>query len=147
MRAVVSRVHSAHCDVSDRTVGAIERGLLVYLGVQAGDDPRQAPTMARKLTRLRVFPDSQDRMNHSVIDIAGGLLLIPNFTLAARATEGTRPSFTEAAEPEHARKCFQDVVEHCRAIVPTATGEFGGHMRIHSVADGPVTLILDLPPD
>lgn len=144
MRAVISRVRSAVCQVDGQTTGAIQRGLLVYLGVLEGDGDDLPVTMARKLTQLRIFPDEDGRMNRSVADIGGGILLIPNFTLAARTKKGTRPSFTDAAAPPVAERLYQRVADECGKSVTTATGRFGADMRIESVADGPVTIILDV---
>ena len=143
MKAVVSRVDSARCEVDGQVTGQIGPGLLVYVGVVRGDDERDADWLADKLTALRVFPDEQGRMNRSVADVGGALLLNPNFTLAGRTRKGTRPSFTDAAPPEQARPLFDCLVRRCVRVVPTETGRFGAHMVIHSSADGPVTLTLD----
>ena len=144
MRAVVSRVSESRVRVDGDTVGQIGRGLLVYVGVIAGDTASDVAWMARKLTTLRIFDEAEPgKMNESVADVGGGLLLISNFTLSARTKKGTRPSFTDAAEPAEAERLFDRVAEACRAVVPTETGRFGASMRIENVADGPVTIWLD----
>lgn len=145
MKAVVSRVDRARCEVDEQATGEIGAGLLVYIGVVHGDGEAEADWLADKLTALRIFPDEKGKMNRSVTDIGGGLLLIPNFTLAGRTKKGTRPSFTDAAHPETAEPLFQRIVERCAKIVPTATGLFGAHMIITSTANGPVTVIVDTP--
>ena len=113
MRAVVCRVESASVEVEGRTVGRIDRGLLAYIGVYRGDGSEQARWMADKLLALRLFPDEAGRMNRSVRDVAGSILLIPNFTLAARTRKGTRPSFTDAADPADAQPLFDHLARRC----------------------------------
>ncbi len=145
MRAVVCRVQRASVAVAEQTVGRIDRGLLAYIGVVHDDGPDQTAWLARKLTQLRIFPDEQDRMNRSLIDIGGSLLLIPNFTLAARAGSGARPSFTDAAKPDAAEPLFDRLIAACSESVQVASGKFGAAMRIESICDGPVTLVIDTP--
>lgn len=145
MRAVVCRVESASVAVDGQTVGRVGRGLLVYLGVLRSDGPGDADWTARKLPALRLFPDDDGRMNRSVADVGGGLLLIPNFTLAGRTRKGTRPSFTDAADPDQAAALFEAVAAASARALPTRTGRFGADMRIDARFDGPVTLILDSP--
>ncbi len=145
MRSVVSRVSRAAVVVGGEPVGEIGRGLLVYVGVVEGDGEADARWTAEKLFALRIFPDEAGRMNRSVADVEGGLLLIPNFTLAGRTRKGSRPSFTDAADPAVAEPLFDRVAALCAERVTTATGVFGGDMRITSTADGPVTLVLESP--
>ena len=145
MRAVLCRVNHASVIVDGQAVGSIGRGLLVYVGVVAGDGPGQVEWMARKIPALRVFPDERGRMNRSAADVEAGLLLIPNFTLAARMTKGTRPSFTDAADPPVARPLFDDLTRRCAEHVATAAGLFGAEMTIDAQFAGPVTLILETP--
>ena len=128
--------------VGGRVVGRCGVGLLCYVGVMAGDREADADWLAGKLTALRIFPDDQGRMNRSVAEVGGGLLLISNFTLAGRAKKGARPSFTDAAPPDAARPLFERVAARCAAVVPTETGRFGAPMQIESVADGPITVIV-----
>jgi D-tyrosyl-tRNA(Tyr) deacylase len=146
MRAVVCRVESAKVAVDGRTVGAIATGLLAYIGVITGDGPADATWLGGKLTALRVFPDEAGRMNRSAVDAGGGVLLIPNFTLAARTRKGTRPSFTDAADPALATSLFENLRACCAERVHTETGRFGADMRIDARFDGPVTLMLDSQP-
>ena len=143
MRAVVSRVGMARCVVDGEVTGEIGLGLLVYVGVIEGDGEGEAAWLAKKLVGLRIFSDHEGKMNRSVVDEAGGLLLVSNFTLGARTKKGTRPSFVDAAEPGEAERLFDRVVALCGREVRVGTGRFGYHMDIESVADGPVTIILD----
>lgn len=145
MRAVVCRVEAASVAVDGEVVGEVGRGLLAYLGVLQGDEARDADWLAEKLTAIRLFPDEAGKMNRSVVDLGGGLLLIPNFTLAGRTRKGTRPSFTDAAAPDQAQALFQRVADRCGQHVPTATGRFGAHMLIDARFDGPVTVLIDSP--
>ncbi len=143
MLAILSRVRHATCNVDDAVVGRCDRGLLVYVGVVAGDTEADADWLAAKLIDLRVFADDAGRMNRSLADIGGSVLLIPNFTLAGRTRKGTRPSFTDAAQPELAQQLFKALAARCAARISTQTGRFAAHMRITSEADGPVTLTLN----
>lgn len=141
MRAVVQRVAEARVEVEARTVGAIGRGLLVLLGVAPGDGPRQVAWMADKIANLRIFEDDAGKMNLSVRDVGGGVLVVSQFTLYGDAAKGRRPSFTGAAAPEIARPLYEAVADALGA----ERGEFGAHMRVSLVNDGPVTLLLDTP--
>lgn len=143
MRAVVCRVSQASVAVEGRVRGRIEAGLLVYLGVVAGDGGEQAKWMAQKLPALRLFNDEAGKMNRSVAEIGGGVLLIPNFTLAGRTGKGTRPSYTDAADPAVAEPLFKQVAELCGRQVRTETGVFGAHMTIDARFTGPVTVIVE----
>jgi len=145
MRAAVCRVEQAQVAVDGEVVGAIGRGLLVYVGVFGGDVAADADWLAEKLTALRVFGDDDGKMNRSVAEVAGGVLLIPNFTLAGRTRKGTRPSFTDAAAPPHAAPLFDRLATRCAERVAVATGVFGAHMIIDARFDGPVTVIVDSP--
>ncbi len=146
MRAVVCRVSAAKVTVDGEVTGEIGHGLLVFVGVVRGDGEREAKWMADKLLALRIFPDDEAKMNRSVAQAGGGLLLISNFTLAGQTRKGTRPSFTDAAPPEQANRSFDDLVARCAGRIDTATGRFGEHMAIDSTCDGPVTLVIDTPP-
>lgn len=143
MRAVVCRVDHATVTVDDQIVGRVERGLLIYVGVLEGDAQADAEWIAEKLLSLRLFNDAAGKMNLSVRDVGGGLLLIPNFTLAGRTHKGTRPSYSDAAPPELARPLFNDVAAHCGLQAPVGTGVFGAHMLIDARFNGPVTVNLD----
>lgn len=148
MKAVLQRVGSARVEVGGATVGAIGRGLLVLVGVERGDTPADADWLADRVAGLRVFPDAQRPMNLAVgdTDVAGELLLVSQFTLAADTRRGRRPGFSAAAPPEVAEPLFEAFVAGCRRRVgPVATGRFGADMQVHLVNDGPVTFVLETP--
>lgn len=144
MRAVVQRVLEASVTVNKEIVGQIGPGLLVYLSVERGDTNDDLLWMAEKILKLRIFPDSQERMNFPVTEIAGGILVISQFTLCADVKNGTRPSFTSAADPEEANEMYEEFIRYIgEKNVPVQSGVFGAMMHVHSVNDGPVTIILD----
>lgn len=144
MIALIQRVRQAAVHVDGERVGAIEVGLLALVAVQPGDGEANLQRMADRLLGYRVFPDEADRMNLSLRDCAGGLLLVPQFTLAADTRKGMRPSFTSAAPPEKGRADFQRLVEILQARhQPVATGRFGANMQVSLVNDGPVTFWLE----
>jgi D-tyrosyl-tRNA(Tyr) deacylase len=144
MIALIQRVLSAQVDVDDDTVGAIGPGLLALVAIQADDGEVQAQRMLQRLLGYRVFADDAGRMNRSLTDSGGQLLLVSQFTLAADTRSGMRPSFTTAAAPAHAQQWFDRLLELARAAHPgVETGRFGAHMRIQLVNDGPVTFWLD----
>jgi len=137
-------VSSASVRVGERVVGAIDRGLLALVGVVPGDGDEEVDWLADRLATLRVFADGEGRMNLSVQDVGGALLLVSQFTLAADTRRGRRPSFTGAAPAEHGERLFDALVARLsEGPVPVQSGEFGAHMRVELVNDGPVTLILD----
>lgn len=144
MRAVIQRVAESAVAVDGRVVGAIGRGLLVLLGVAAEDDERDADYIADKVIGLRCFQDADSKFNLSVEDVGGALLVISQFTLFGDCRKGRRPSFTDAARPEHAIPLYERVVRRLRDRgLKVETGEFGAHMDVSLVNDGPVTLLLD----
>jgi D-tyrosyl-tRNA(Tyr) deacylase len=144
MKALVQRVSEAGVTVGARTVGAIEEGLLVLLGVEHGDGESEAALLARKIANLRNFEDDAGKMNRSVLDVGGGVLVVSQFTLCADARKGNRPSFIGAAAPEQAQALYTRFCEHLRAHgAPVARGEFAAHMAVRLVNDGPVTIWLD----
>lgn len=144
MKAVVQRVSNASVSVGGNTVGQIERGLLVLVGFTEGDGRDQMEWMATKLKGLRIFSDSEGRMNLDVAQVGGELLLVSQFTLYGDVSRGRRPSFVTAAEPNEARRLYDEFVEVCRrGVVPVATGEFGARMEVSLINDGPVTLVLE----
>ena len=143
MIGLLQRVNESRVEVEGRPVGDIGRGLLVLVGVQRGDDEARADRLLQRLLGYRVFPDAEGRMNLSVRDIDGGLLLVPQFTLAADTRKGTRAGFTTAAPPDEGRRLFDYLVREARAAHdPVATGEFGADMQVQLVNDGPVTFWL-----
>lgn len=144
MRAVVQRVSESAVTVEGRVVGSIGRGLLVLLGVATDDDEQDAEYMADKLAGLRCFEDAEGKINLGVEDIGGGILVISQFTLLADCRKGRRPSLNAAARPELAIPLYETVVDRLRERrIAVATGEFGAHMDVSLVNDGPVTLLLD----
>ncbi len=143
MIAVIQRVTEASVRVDDEVVGAIGPGLLALVAVEPGDDDARIARMAERLLGYRVFADDAGRMNRSLADTGGGLLLVSQFTLAADTRSGLRPSFTSAATPDRARAGFDRLVDLCRARHPRVeTGRFGAHMQVALVNDGPVTFRL-----
>jgi D-tyrosyl-tRNA(Tyr) deacylase len=144
MRAVLQRVAQASVIVEDQTVGEIGPGWLVLLGVARGDSDSDAAWLADKLLNLRAFEDGDGKMNRSVVDCGGGILVVSQFTLLADCHGGRRPSFSAAAEPAAAERLYQRFVELLRPSgLPIATGVFGAMMKVALVNDGPVTLLLD----
>ena len=145
MKAVVQRVREARVDIAGETVGAIGPGLLVLLCAERGDTDSVADRMLAKLLKLRIFSDEAGKMNRSVQDIGGGLLLVSQFTLTADVSGGNRPSFTQAAAPEEGRRLYDLFVTRARAAHPVvATGVFAADMQVHLINDGPVTIPLQM---
>ncbi len=144
MLSLIQRVSQASVDVDGQCVGRIGPGLLALVAVEPGDDAQKVARMAQRLLGYRVFADEAGRMNRSLSDTAGDLLLVSQFTLAADTRSGMRPSFTTAAEPLEAEGTFNKLVESCRAAHGgrVETGRFGAHMMISLVNDGPVTFLL-----
>ena len=144
MRAVIQRVLGAEVTVGGDSVGRIERGLLVFLSVGKGDGEKDAEFMAEKLANLRIFADEAGKMNRSVLDVGGAILLVSNFTLHGDCRKGRRPGFDAAAEPELANQLYEKVGELiANHGVPVEKGVFGEYMQVSSVNDGPVTFLLD----
>lgn len=161
MRVVIQRVSSARVTIAGRVTGQIEHGLLVLVGIESADTAADGDWLAQKIVKLRIFADTGGNMNLSVADIGGGILLISQFTLHASTQKGTRPSFNQAARPEHAKPLYEQFIAQLTAALghPPAvsgverpalsevervqTGEFGAMMEISLVNDGPVTLIID----
>ncbi len=147
MIALIQRVRDARVDVEQTLVGAIGPGLLALVAIERGDGQPQLDRLLDKLLRYRVFDDGAGRMNRSLSDTGGGLLLVSQFTLAADTNSGLRPSFTPAAAPEDGRRWFDRLVEAARARHPIVeTGRFGAHMQVSLTNDGPVTFHLRVPP-
>jgi D-tyrosyl-tRNA(Tyr) deacylase len=143
MRSVVQRVKKARVSVGGEVVGSIEHGLLALVGVMDGDEAEDAAWLEHKLLSLRVFPDDAGKMNRSVVDVGGRLLLVSQFTLAADIGKGARPSFMAAMHPDRASPMFDALVASLRRSVAVETGRFGADMAVELVNDGPVTLWLD----
>jgi D-tyrosyl-tRNA(Tyr) deacylase len=147
MRVVVQRVREAQVVVEGRTVGKIGHGLLLLAGFAPQDDSRALDWMARKIVQLRIFSDDEGKMNRSVLDIGGQILVVSQFTLLADARKGNRPSYVGAAPPAVADALYQQFVQQVEILLgqPVPTGEFGADMQVSLLNDGPVTLVLDSP--
>jgi D-aminoacyl-tRNA deacylase len=144
MRACVQRVTQAEVTIAGESVGRIERGLVVFLGVMAGDGPDDVDYLVEKIAGLRVFEDEAGKMNRELAEIGGGMLVVSQFTLVGDCRRGKRPSFTDAAAPEIAVELYESFVAKVAARgIPTATGRFRENMQVTLVNDGPVTLLLD----
>lgn len=147
MIALLQRVSEATVTVDGNTTGAISRGILALIGVQRGDTEKQAARLLQRLLAYRIFPDTAGKMNLDLSQAAGGLMLVPQFTLAADTNRGNRPSFTPAASPAEGERLFRHLVTLAeRELDNVQTGIFGADMKVHLVNDGPVTFWLQVPP-
>ncbi len=145
MRAVVQRVQSSRVEVDGNLVGEIGIGLLVFLGVGQGDDETAVRYLSEKIPQLRIFSDEAGKMNRSVCDVGGEILIVSQFTLYGDCRKGRRPSFTDAAPPEEADRLYRLFCQWVSHQAPVKTGVFQADMQVHLVNDGPVTLILEYP--
>ncbi|MFO0813953.1 MAG: D-aminoacyl-tRNA deacylase [Gemmatales bacterium] len=146
MRAVIQRVSAGQVAIAGEVVGTIGRGYVVLLGIAPTDTARDAEWLAEKLLALRLFPDEAGKMNLSLVDIRGELLVVSQFTLYGECQKGRRPSFTKAAPPQIAEPLYQDFLTACRMLgIKTEAGRFAADMQVTLTNDGPVTLILDTP--
>lgn len=144
MRAVVQRVTDGSVTIEDRVRGKIGKGFVVLLGIHSDDTPEMVDFFADKIVNLRVFEDEAGKMNRSLLDAGGAILLVSQFTLYADCSHGRRPSFIEAARPEKAIPLYERMIERLRGYsIPVETGEFGADMQVRILNDGPVTIILD----
>lgn len=144
MKAVIQRVKSSSVSVADEIVGEINQGLLILLGITHDDTKDQCDWLANKIINMRIFSDSEDKLNLSVKDIAGSILVISQFTLYAEAEKGNRPSFTSAARPEIAKPLYEYFIDKLKANdVPVESGIFGADMQVELINDGPITIILE----
>lgn len=144
MKAVLQRVTNASVEVDGTIVGRIGAGLLVFLGVAKGDEERDLLYLIEKIRTLRIFGDDQGKMNRTVTDVGGALLLVSQFTLLGDTTKGRRPGFDQAAPPEEARAWYEQAASRLRAAgLAVETGRFGAHMQVELLNDGPVTFLLD----
>jgi D-tyrosyl-tRNA(Tyr) deacylase len=147
MLALLQRVQQARVEIDGKTVGAIDAGLLIFVCAERGDTPPVADKLLAKILKLRIFADEAGKMNRSVVDVNGGLLIVSQFTLAADTSGGNRPSFGNAAAPEEGRRLYDYFVAQARASHPQVqTGQFAADMQVHLVNDGPVTIPLRLAP-
>ncbi len=145
MKAVIQRVKHTSLSVDGKLISQIPFGLAVYLGVKVGDGEELCAQMAGKISRLRIFEDEDGKMNKSVIDVGGEVLLISQFTLYGDCSHGNRPGFTLAERPERANALYKKVAEELKALnVPVSTGVFGADMKIEQYNDGPVTIIYEI---
>jgi D-tyrosyl-tRNA(Tyr) deacylase len=146
MIGLLQRVQTASVDVAGEKIGRIDKGLLVLVGVQQGDTETQADRLLERVLNYRVFADVDERMNLSVQDVGGGILWVPQFTLAADTRKGNRPSFTPAARPSEGKRLFHYLLEtSAKRYLRIASGQFGTHMQVSLVNDGPVTFWLQVP--
>ena len=145
MRLVIQRVKNARVDVAGETVGQIEAGLFVLLGIHQEDTPKDLDWLIQKLLKIRIFNDEQGKMNYSIQDVQGQLLVVSQFTLYAACKKGNRPSYIQAARPEKAIPLYEEFIAKAEAQLgqKVASGQFGADMQIHLHNDGPVTIILD----
>ena len=147
MITVLQRVRTAHVEIDGQVVGRIGAGLLALVCAEQGDTEQEADKLLAKVLKLRIFSDAEGKMNRSVQDVGGGLLIVSQFTLAADASGGNRPSFTQAAPPAQGERLYDYFVAQARAVHPVvATGRFAADMQVHLVNDGPVTLPLRIAP-
>lgn len=142
MNIVIQRVSHANVNVREKEIASISEGLLILVGFGQGDSKKVVRTMVQKILKLRIFGDENGKMNHSILEVEGEILLVPNFTLCADTQNGNRPSFGYAADPGKADQLFNDMAEQFRQKIAVQTGEFGAHMEVSSLNDGPVTFIL-----
>lgn len=144
MRFVVQRVKNASCTVDNQVTGEIQQGFLVFIGISNEDTKEIADKMVKKLLGLRIFSDSEDKINLSLRDVEGGLLLISQFTLYADCKKGNRPSFINAGKPELANELYEYIIAACKQQIPVVEcGIFGADMKISLLNDGPFTILLD----
>ena len=147
MIALLQRAASARVEIGGAAVGSIGAGLLVFVCAEPGDDESVADRLVAKILKLRIFADTAGKMNRSVVDTGGGVLVVSQFTLAADVSGGNRPSFTQAAAPDEGRRLYEYFVSQAREAHPVVeTGEFGADMKVHLLNDGPVTIPLQMSP-
>ena len=144
MKLVIQRVKNASVEVDNKIVGEIDKGFLVLIGIKVGDTKEQADYLVKKVCNLRVFTDEKGKMNLSLKDVGGELLVVSQFTLYGDCRKGRRPSFSSAARPEVATKLYEEFIEKARKEgIVTKTGQFGAHMMVDLTNDGPVTILLE----
>lgn len=145
MKVLIQRVQRASVDIAKKTFSSISKGLLVFIGVEKGDSEEQVDKLAKKVVNLRIFPDENGKMNRSLIDIQGEMLVVSQFTLCGDCKKGTRPSFDNSAPPNIANELYEKFIESIKAYeIKTATGKFGAMMEVSLTNDGPVTFMLEM---
>lgn len=144
MKALIQRVKSASVTIDGLLYSKIGQGLLVFLGVEKGDDKLNAEKLADKLSKLRIFEDENEKMNHSILDIEGGMLIVSQFTLCGDCKKGTRPSFDKSAPPQIANELYEYFISQVKSFnIPVQTGKFGAMMDVELINDGPVTFMVE----
>jgi len=143
MRAVVQRVNGASVTIEGAVTGKIEKGYMVLLGIHENDTEKDLDYICDKLLNIRIFEDEEGKMNRSILDVGGAILLVSQFTLCGDARKGRRPGFSHAARPEKAIPLYEEATRRLRESLPVETGEFGADMQVALVNDGPVTILLD----
>lgn len=145
MRIVLQRVKEASVEIDTEIAGSINRGLLIYLGIEDEDHQEDIDWLIKKVTQMRIFSDEEGKMNLNIKDVEGEILIVSQFTLYASTKKGNRPSFTNAAKPELAKKFYEDFIETLKSALVTniQTGRFGANMQVASINDGPLTFLLD----
>ncbi len=146
MRALIQRVSKAHVAIENRIVGQIDKGLVIFLAVRIGDSEKQAQILSNKIVGLRIFPNTEGKLDYSISEVAGSLLVVSQFTLLADTHKGRRPSFDEAADADTAKALYEYFVDCCRLQrIRVANGVFQANMDVHLTNQGPLTLLLDTP--
>ena len=143
MKFVIQRVSNSSVSVEDRIVGKIDKGFLILIGIKYNDTKEIADFMVKKMSKLRIFEDEHGKMNLSIKDVKGKVLLVSQFTLYANCRKGNRPDFIDAAKPDYANELYEYIIEKCKENIEVQTGIFGEDMKVRLLNDGPVTIILD----
>ena len=145
MRILIQRVKQASVTIDKQEYSSIKKGILAFVGIEKGDTEEQVEKLAKKIVNLRIFPDENDKMNRSLIDVQGEILIVSQFTLCGDCKKGTRPSFDKSAQPDIANKLYEYFISQVKSMgVKVGTGKFGAMMDVELINDGPVTFILDL---
>ena len=145
MKVLIQRVKKASVTIDNNMYSSINKGILALVGIEKGDTPEEVQKLAKKIVNLRIFPDENDKMNRSIIDIRGEMLIVSQFTLCGDCKKGTRPSFDKSASPEDANKLYEDFIKEVQTYgIQTGTGQFGAMMDVELINDGPVTFMLEV---